>query len=68
MSEPPRSTVGTTRRSTMRVEKMSCELCGKKLSPGKCVFSTYERVIQGKKHRFCCVRCAETFEKKSRKR
>jgi len=52
----------------MRVEKMSCELCGKKLSPGKCVFSTYERTIQGKKHRFCCVRCAETFEKKSRKR
>jgi hypothetical protein len=52
----------------VRGEKMSCELCGKKLPPGKCVFSTYERTIQGKRHRFCCVRCAGKFEKESRKK
>jgi YHS domain-containing protein len=47
---------------------MSCELCGKKLPQGTCVFSAYERTIKGKEHLFCCVRCAKEFEKRKRKR
>jgi len=47
---------------------MSCELCGKKLPPSTCIFSTYERKIKDKKLFFCCIRCADAYEKRTRKK
>jgi len=45
---------------------IKCEICDAEIPGDKCVFATHTRVIDGKEYVFCCVRCAETFEKKKK--
>jgi len=43
---------------------VKCETCNVEVPADRCVFATHRRVIDGKEYVFCCVRCAEAFEKK----
>ena len=43
---------------------VKCEMCKAEIPADKCVFATHKRVIDGKEYVFCCIRCAEDFEKK----
>ena len=45
---------------------VKCEMCNAEIPAGKCVFAVHKRVIDEKEYVFCCVRCAETFEKKKK--
>ena len=42
---------------------VKCEMCDVKIPADRCVFATHKRVVDGKEYVFCCVRCAEAFEK-----
>jgi len=48
----------------MKTFVYKCENCNAETPEDKCVFATHKRVIDGKEHIFCCVRCADAFEKK----
>ena len=41
-----------------------CEQCDVKLTGDRCAFASHTRVINGETHVFCCVKCAERYEKK----
>jgi len=45
---------------------VKCEMCNAEIPAGKCVFAAHKSVIDGKEYVFCCVRCAEAFEKKKK--
>ncbi len=45
---------------------IKCEECSIEISGEKCEFAVYTRAIGGEEHVFCCARCAEEYEKKSR--
>ena len=45
---------------------VKCEMCNAEITADKCVFATHKRVIDGKEYAFCCVHCAEAFEKRKR--
>jgi len=47
---------------------IKCEQCNVKISGDKCEFAVYTRVIDGEEHVFCCVKCAERYEKRKKKR
>jgi YHS domain-containing protein len=46
---------------------IKCEMCDAEIPGDTCVFATHTRVIDGKEYVFCCVRCAEAFEKKKKR-
>lgn len=43
-----------------------CEHCNVKMAGDHCELATYVKVIEGKRHTFCCEKCAEHYEKKRR--
>jgi len=45
---------------------VKCEMCNEEIPADRCVFATHKRVIDGKEYIFCCVRCAETFERRKK--
>ena len=45
---------------------VKCEICDAEIPMGRCVFATHKRVSDGKEYAFCCLRCAEDFEKKKK--
>jgi len=47
---------------------VKCDMCNVEVPADRCVFATHRRVIDGKEYIFCCVRCAEAFEKRKNKR
>ncbi len=47
---------------------VKCDMCNVEVPADRCVFATHKRVIDGKEYIFCCVRCAEAFEKRKNKR
>jgi hypothetical protein len=47
---------------------IQCEYCNVQISGDKCEFAIHTRVIDGEEHVFCCVKCAERFEKRRKKR
>ncbi|MEM2924728.1 MAG: hypothetical protein QXJ68_03455 [Methanocellales archaeon] len=47
---------------------MKCELCQVELPTEKCIFALEKRVIDGIEYTFCCIHCADQFEKSKRKR
>ena len=42
---------------------IQCEQCRVRIEDEVCKFATYVRVIDGKKHVFCCEKCAERYQK-----
>lgn len=46
---------------------VQCEQCNIEIQGDKCEFAVYTCVIDGKKHVFCCEKCAERYEKKKKK-
>ena len=42
---------------------IKCESCDAEVPAEHCEFATHKRIINGKEYVFCCVRCAESFEK-----
>ena len=42
---------------------VKCEMCDAEIPTEKCVFAAHKKVLDGKEHVFCCLRCAENFEK-----
>jgi YHS domain-containing protein len=40
---------------------VKCETCEAEISVEKCVFATHTKVIDGKEHVFCCLRCQQKF-------
>ena len=45
---------------------VKCEICNADIPTDHCVFVAHKRVIDGKEHVFCCVRCTKVFEKKKK--
>ena len=45
---------------------VKCEMCNAEIPADRCVFATQTKVVDGKEYVFCCVRCAEAFEKKKK--
>ena len=43
---------------------VKCKMCKARVPSDTCVFAIHKRVIEGKEYIFCCIRCAEDFEKK----
>lgn len=52
----------------MKKTFIKCEMCNTKVPADKCVFAVHKRIIDGKEYVFCCVRCAEVFEKSKKRR
>ena len=42
---------------------MKCEVCKVELPAEKCIFAQQKRIINGVEHTFCCIHCADVFEK-----
>lgn len=46
---------------------VKCKMCGVEIGETEiCELASYQRSIGGKRYIFCCVRCAEEFEKKQK--
>jgi len=45
---------------------VKCETCEAEISVEKCVFATYTKVIDGKEHVYCCIKCQQKDETKLR--
>ncbi len=43
---------------------IKCEHCSMEIPGDICEFAVYTRTIAGKEHVFCCVKCAERYEKR----
>jgi hypothetical protein len=44
-----------------------CRMCKTVISERDCAFASYIKVIDGKEQTFCCLRCAEDYEKRKKK-
>ncbi len=45
---------------------VQCEFCKTEVSLDSCEFAKYHTIIDGKEHVFCCVKCAQKDEKKTK--
>jgi YHS domain-containing protein len=51
----------------MKPESIHCEFCRVKIPEKVCELSTYRKVVDGKEYFFCCRKCAERYQQKSKK-
>jgi hypothetical protein len=51
----------------MKNVMIRCELCKAALDVEKCELATYRTIIDGKEHTFCCVKCADRYQKSQKK-
>jgi len=43
-----------------------CHQCNIEISGDQCKFAIHTDAMNGEKHKFCCVKCAEQYEKKKK--
>lgn len=43
---------------------VKCETCEAEISDDKCTFAISKKVIDGKEHFFCCLKCQQKFLEK----
>lgn len=52
----------------MKAEFIKCENCKAEIPTEICQLAAYKTTIEGKEYLFCCVKCAERYEKKRKEK